>query len=69
MEHYAKLNPAHKESLLTKARYQDQKRAVIKDRKEFMRLIDAVDVVLNEVEEHLKSNEGTQHYTRILDIR
>lgn len=35
---------------------------MIKDRKEFMRLIDAVDDVLNEVEEHLKSNEGTNNY-------
>lgn len=61
LEHYAKLHPSHEESLLSKARYQEQKRAVIKDRAEFMRLIDAVDEVLDEIERHLKANDGNKN--------
>lgn len=60
LERYAKLNPAHEATLLSKARYQEHKRDVIKNRTEFMRLIQAVDDVLTEVELHLKDNDGTK---------
>lgn len=58
LEHHAKLNPAYGEALLSKARFQEQKRAVIKDRKEYMRLIEAADEVLADVEQQLKNVEG-----------
>lgn len=60
LEQYAKIHPSHEESLLSKARFQEQKRAIIKDRKEYMRLIDAVEGVLEEIEQHLKSNQGNK---------
>lgn len=53
LEEYAKINPIHAEVLIQRANMQEKKRAVIESRSDFLVLIEAIDLILMEVETQL----------------
>lgn len=58
LENYAKINPLYRDSLISKAQFQKQKRKVVHDRDEFLQLVAAVETVLGEVEQELAEHKG-----------
>lgn len=54
MEKFANENPIHRDSLLLKVKMQREKYELIKDAEQFQKLIDTVDIILTDIESHLK---------------
>lgn len=50
----------NREILLSKVQFQKQKRKVIQNRDEFLKLVEAVETVLSEVEEELAAHNGNR---------
>lgn len=60
LELQAERDPSYKDALLTKAHLHKKSLDDVKDREYFLKLINAVDLVLTEVEKQLQQEEGEQ---------
>lgn len=54
MADYSKTHPENAEILMKKIEFQDKRKTIVNDRQEYLKVLEAVDVVLKEVDFELK---------------